>query len=252
LKRTTATKDDFNQMKVAMASECRTFCKTFVADAVNPLKTEIEKVNAANEQIKGQIDALTRRTSMLEARPAQHVTDPGSGSAKAFRSMLQSLDPAHKRAVFIGFPEGLAAEQRVKEIESIMARFPAHKPVDVGNFWRGPRNNRSLTKVGFAEFGSADAARAFLNASSESAVLTQGGASIKIKAALTKTNAQRNWALRAALDLIKQSAPARGSTVEGFFDNRRCVKVDGEVAFEQDREQLDGTFRGRFSDLRLP
>ena len=59
-----------------------------------------------------------------------------------------------------------------------------------------------------------------------------------MKAALTKTNKERNWALRKADELLKAAAPT--AKVELKWD-QRCVNVDAVPAFGQDKVELRGS-----------
>ena len=73
-----------------------------------------------------------------------------------------------------------------------------------------------------------------------------------MKAALTKLNGQRNWALRAAADALNKSPLVTGKKVEISRSNPRRVTVDAAPAFVQNATEATGAFVGSFSSLQLP
>ena len=80
-----------------------------------------------------------------------------------------------------------------------------------------------------------------------------GGTEVQVKPDRTKVNGQRNYALRAAADLIKMTPAASGKQVSiDWIGIPRAVKVNNTIAFEQQRDELKGSFRGEFSHLHLP
>ena len=72
---------------------------------------------------------------------------------------------------------------------------------------------------------------------------------MRVKAALTATNKQRNWALRKAEELLKAAEPE--AKVELAWPER-AVKVNGEKAFSQDKTDTRGSFLPPFTKLSLP
>ena len=75
------------------------------------------------------------------------------------------------------------------------------------------------------------------------------GQKLKVKAALTQTNKERNWALRKAEELLKGAASQKAVKLEWA---ERLVKVDGVPAFVQDKVELRGCFQPPFANLSLP
>ena len=136
------------------------------------------------------------------------------------------------------------------KIDPVLKNFPHIRFSDIGNFMKGPRGSRVITPAAYAQLGSSDARDAALKLLGASATLTTGE-QVKVKAAISKVNSHRNWALRKAEELVKASNSAAGKRVELSF-KERVVKVDNAVAFEQSPEDLGGTFKGAFSSLRLP
>ena len=100
-----------------------------------------------------------------------------------------------------------------------MSQFPS---IDftVGHFFKGPRNARVLSKVSYVEFISEDARSAFLHkVGGESAHV--GGTHVKIKNALTKVNAARNFALRQAEEKLKKDPRCLNSEVKAVWSKPR-------------------------------
>ena len=67
---------------------------------------------------------------------------------------MKKLDPALRRAAFIGWPENASAEKR----EEVMRKFgkdnyPGFNPTDVGHDFTGPHgNNRKMTSSSWIGF----------------------------------------------------------------------------------------------------
>ena len=74
---------------------------------------------------------------------------------------------------------------------------------------------------------------------------------VRVAAALTEYNSQRNGSLHAAAKVLKASPLAKNKTVELKW-KERAVEVDGNVAFQQGKQELGGSFTGAFSGLTLP
>ena len=103
----TATKKDLVDMKNDIRKETR----GFISDAVSPLKEELSEVH------KGSLQ-LQERTNKLENNPGSpsHAAQSTSISPEV-KVLLDSLDPAHKRIAFKGFPLSMLQEERRKYIE---------------------------------------------------------------------------------------------------------------------------------------
>ena len=68
--------------------------------------------------------------------------------------------------------------------------------------------------------------------------------------ARTKLRKSRNWALKKALELLKE-ASGDSSTTELKWEGRE-VTVNGAVAFKQLPGEPKGTFQNSFAHLTLP
>jgi hypothetical protein len=80
-----------------------------------------------------------------------------------------------------------------------------------------------------------------------------GGKHVVVKMARAKMQKQRNWAIRKADSLIKESPQSTGKevkilwTVEG--SKERQVVVNNVVAFRQGRDDPHGSFEAEFDSL---
>ena len=166
--------------------------------------------------------------------------------------MLNSCDPASRRAACVGFPNEIPALARLSAIESFLSHFAHAKHTSTGNFMKGPRNKRVVSPAAFVEFASADACREFLAEAKGTEFRLENSARtlLKVKPATSKINEARNWALRRAEEQINASSFVNGKVVKADF-SLRTVNVGSTLAFEQKTADLDGTFLDRFSGLTL-
>ena len=145
------------------------------------------------------------------------------------------------------------AEQRIEEMEKIMAKFLSHKYLYVDNVMKGPKNDLILSNRGIVEFISESAAKHFINAVGKgSKHKLTSGAEITLKNDVTKLNRARNWAITKAEELLKADPLCRGKEIKTNMGNNREVKVDGKAAFIQASSELRGTFLTPFLHLKLP
>ena len=207
-------------------------------------------VKHTKEYVTGELAPLRAEISDMKVRLTAVEAKPGQPTASRGQSFSR-FDPAFRRIAFTGFPDTLAADGRIKEMEAIAAKFPRSGWQFADNFYAGPRNNRKLSSAGFIEFRTEDAAKLFLDALPDRSVDLACGGKVKAKFALTDFNKQRNWALRKAEELIKAEPAATNKRVAIDF-SARVVKVDSSTAFEQGRDESRGTFMGAFSALTLP
>ena len=101
--------------------------------------------------------------------------------------------------------------------------------------------------MSYVEFLSSHDAAAFLNAA-KTKQMKVASKIILIKPAKSRVNLSRDWALRKAGELVK-SHSGRDAKID--FKGR-TVSVGDVVVFEQTASELEGTFKGEFSRLRLP
>ena len=167
---------------------------------------------------------------------------------KQLQNMFQQLDPANRRAAFIGIT-GSEAE-RLQAISVFISNQCPGQNVTVGHFFKGARGSRSSSSVSFAEFPTEDARDSFIRSVGNGSVRV-GNKDVIVKKALSKINAARNTALRRAGDLIKAHANGKDKTIKIEWVKERGVTVDGTFAFTQNKTELQGTFTSAFADLKL-
>ena len=107
-----------------------------------------------------------------------------------------------------------------------------------------------MTRASFVEFATAEEAQDFLKAA-PSTTSFKNPNDLKIKPALTKINSRKNWALRRAEELIKQSPAAQEQSVRIDWKSR-SVTVNNTPAFVQMKDDLIGSFYAPFSALTIP
>jgi hypothetical protein len=231
-----ATKDDL----VTLQSNLQKQTKGLIAEAVGPLKTDITEL---------------RQRMDIQEKKQKAAPSASSGSSSYIpadiKIILDSLDPAHKRIVFSGFPLDMACKERTTHIEKFLAKFPSvPKYISVGVIPKGPKNNRSATKMSFVEFCSSDDAYSALKVL-KSEKLEFGSVSITIKGALTKVNGTRNYSLGAAERMIRATPDVKADGIKIDWKTRK-IEYGGEEVFCQQQNELKGTFMGAFSHLVLP
>ena len=78
-----------------------------------------------------------------------------------------------------------------------------------------------------------------------------GDKTLSIKPARSKLNSQRNYSLRKAEELIKESEHSKDKTVSISWDTR-SVTVNNISAFTQGKTDTGGSFLAPFELLALP
>ena len=115
--------------------------------------------------------------------------------------------------------------------------------------------SRTLTKVSYAEFSDTDTRNLILSQlRSNQPSCESKSVKIQVKPALSQVVRSRIWALNQAHDMISKHDSANGKQVIKISTvDARCVKVDGQVVFEQRPGFNDlGEFSGAFVALGLP
>ena len=243
-----ALKTDLQEMKSEIGKEI----KVTVAEAVDPLKSELHELKCELQEVKGRVSILEQPgTSSTDAQPA---TSPSSVALKKANAIINQLDPAKKQVALVGFPDNDDANARIKRIEEFMrVSFPQERFAAVDNYYAGPYGNRKLTKAAYVEFWSIDSATAFLNTvkGSRSSKLSIRGADITVKAARPKIGGKRHYSLRKAEELVKSHETAKNKEIKIIWKDR-IVEVDGIAVFTQGKDEIGGSFLPPYADLRLP
>ena len=211
--------------------------KTFKAE----LKEEVkEEMKAAVRPVRTDVKELTRRVVNLEKSKGG-----GKGGGK------DPLDHAPRRVAFKYFSSETTAAQRLEAMKTFCAKYPGPDPLTYGNSYKGPYPNRVLRDTGYAEFADQDAVREFLASAGKE--VTVQGAVVSVGKAKTKFAGQRDWALYTAKDLVTEAVKGQKKKVEVTSEKGlRTVTVNSAVAFEQQKDEARGSFKGDFGHLSLP
>ena len=121
-----AMKSDLAELSATMDQKM----KVTVAEAVDPLKSEVHDLKV--------------RVQTLEAKPA---TTSASSVPSEVQSMIDNLDPAHRRIALLGFPQEMQPDARLKHIEGLLKKFPSFRAIDYGTICKGPHNDRKATRT---------------------------------------------------------------------------------------------------------
>ena len=260
IQKTMVSKTDLQKFEASIMKNT----KVQISEAVDPLKADMcdmkERVQKAEE--KWNTDALS-----LELRMGNIEKNPGVSSSsetvqptkvvKDLQSMVNKLDPALRRASFIGWPTNVSAEKRMELMCGFMdTKYKKVRFVDCGHDYTGPYNDRKLSKTSWVEFSNTDTTKAFLKTvASDNAEITVDGSSVKVKPARTQIQKKRNYGLIRASELIKASGEGAGKNVKIEFkvpdSKERHVTVDGAVGFCQNQNDTIGVFRAPFQALSI-
>ena len=231
-----ASKKDLENLETSISKNT----KIQIAEAVDPLKSDLYD--------------LRQRVTGLETNGVAGASNPAGKSSTIspeIKALVDSLDPAHKRIAFSGFPLSMAQEIRRKHIEDFLRGFQnLPNTQNIGMIMKGPKNKREITRLSYVEYFSSDDVKTVLDFV-KNTPLNVGGDSISVKRALTKINGSRNWALREAEKLVKAFAENISGEVKLQWQTRSVLLNDLEV-FKQTTDDMKGTFSGACKDLKLP
>ena len=155
--------------------------------------------------LANKVTWLNNTVVALQAKMDEPRAVPASASSLPanFQQMINSLDPAVRRAAFIGFPATTEAKERERLVnEFVKKSSPDLRLVASGCIYKGPRDNRTLTPVAYAEFVTVDDARNFANKHKDTKV-EPGPHNVDVGPARTKVSGQHNYNLRVASDKLK-------------------------------------------------
>ena len=261
------TNDDLMKMLIKMQASVtsventmatKTDMKLAISQAVDPLKCQLEtvegrmsKLELSQNGMKARMDGLG--SSLKDLHSGGNLDGSGQNGmmSKEVQQMLNNLDPAFKRIAFIGFGSHINAAARVQALEQYMSQFPTFRYQSVDHFYKGNFNKRELSSVSYVEFSSDTAAKSFIDSlSSKSCTLV--GTELKIKMSKSKINLKRDGSLKAAANLLKDSALGLGKAISINFKDRNITINGHQLAFIQEKGELKGTFTEAFSNLSLP
>ena len=106
----------------------------------------------------------------------------------------------------------------------------------------------------YIEFSCPDVRDAALKALGKDASITFKGSKVNVKPAKTRIDLHRDAMLNIAATRVNGHAAALGKTVEVAKGNERCVKVNGEIVFQQSSRKSNerSKFSRLFSNILLP
>ena len=211
--------------------------KAFVASRTEPLRDDLTLVM----QIQ---DAEKERVGKLEA------------SMEKLAKVKKSSDGSFTKLAVKKFPEDASLEERVEAMRDFMARhFPklsATFSVRHRGNWMEKGKNRTMTAVGFIEVGDPDVREFVLReVTSRKLSVRCRNQNLAVVRAMTDQSKERNAALFAAAEILKQERGVNEADVEIVWATR-SVEVRKEMAFQQPKGQSLGSFCGKHGHLALP
>ena len=165
-------------------------------------------------------------------------------------------DDSFKRLVFLGLPN-CSFEDRCEGMMKFMdSNFPNIKTRDCSVYFRRDKvkNTYDETKTGFVEFASKavrDRVFDMIDADPQKHQCKIKGKSVDIQKARSRSATDRNKALTAAADLLKDIVDNKGD-VKPVWVGSRGVTVRGVYAYEQPSGHDLGRFVGDYEHLELP
>ena len=235
-----ATKQDIHESEKRVALNVA----EQISAAVDPLKEEISLV-------KQQIDAdITEMRKQIIALESKRAVSTSSQQISDLMRQVDALDENHRRVAFLGLPDACQEQDRIAKIEALLKeKVPNIKYTHVTNIFKGPYNNRKLSQNSYAEFPCVADVKKVLEALKDVQFEVSGKA-VVIKQSKTKLQSKRNWSLSEAEKLLKEKA-SDGVEVQLEW-KERVVKVNGIIAFKQNKTDSGGTFSAPFTSLALP
>ena len=235
-----ATKQDIHESEKRVALNVA----EQISAAVDPLKEEISLV-------KQQIDAdITEMRKQIIALESKRAVSTSSQQISDLMRQVDALDENHRRVAFLGFPDACQEQDRIVKIEALLKeKVPNIRYTYVTNIFKGPYNNRKLSQNSYAEFSCVADVKKVLEAL-KNVQFDVSGKAVAIKQSKTKLQSKRNWCLSEAEKLLKEKA---SDGVEVTLEwKERAVKVNGIIAFKQNKTDSGGTFSAPFTSLVLP
>ena len=153
----------------------------------------------------------------------------------------------------MGFDEQTIINDRAKEIEAFIKKYwPSKKTICIDHFYKGPYNERIVSRNSYAEFANPEDVKQIIKSiKDEKLEFKIDSKALSIKQARTQLNTTRNSSLRSAEKAIKESDKARDKEVKIEWKDR-TVLCGGIAAFRQEKNELTGSFLDPFSSLILP
>ena len=182
---------------------------------------------------------------MKNLRVAGAIRPKVDFSADAADSMYRSVG-------FFGFKAEDDIEFRTRQVDELLSKKFAGVPYSIGFDFQGPRKDGKLKGYCYATFLTRDEADRVLSEIKTKKLETKNRKGENLKFDKPRTAVQRKrWAVMLrAEEMLKNHELARGHEVK--LDSKmpvRRVMVNGEVAFEQERDDAIGVFVGTFANV---
>ena len=119
--------------------------------------------------------------------------------------VIQQDDPAFKRIAFIGLPQEMEHDARIKAMEQFTKQNFLRIRIKDCIVFRGPRARCAMTQTGYIEVSSFDVKNKWMDQiDSRSLKCVIGGHDVRLARARSLTSGKRNATLKQALDTLRK------------------------------------------------
>ncbi len=219
--------------------------RVLIAEAVDPMWQEVRGMNVTLTDLSKASIAHDDRIGKLETE-MQNLKVTGAAGVP----QRDPHDPAYCQVAFKKFPPATSIDAKIKAMQQFMKeKFPELRFMHADIFYD---KDGKPTQSGYVQFSTPKLARRVLDkVKAEKLSLTNFG-DAEIVPATTAIDRNRNWALFAAEQLVKDDPKSRGKSVTVNKAKDRGVYVNKVQVFtQQPRYARDGQFVGEYKDLKL-
>ncbi len=242
--------------------------KADVVEALGPVQAQLHSVEARSTQALEETKTLNERLIVVESGAIAEFDRVGrlETTMKEVQSAIPGLsfgrpkvdwgadaaDPMYRSVGFFGFKTEDGVEFRRQKVDELLKqRFPS-AAYSVGFDHKAPHKNGNLKSYCYATFLTRDEADRVLSELNGKKYELKNGKGDKVKYDKPRTAVQRKrWAcMMRAEEIVKAHERAKGFEVK--IESKmpvRKVTVQGEVVFEQERDDAVGIFVGKFADV---
>ena len=219
------------------------------------LKSELkqEVTREVQKEVQKAVEPLQARLSALE-QGGKQTGEGGTGSTAGVDALWRTVDrqdPAKHKVAFKGFKDNVSVTARLDALEELLQEKFGHLSCtrkDLQVVRTGPQ--QELTGVVLADVHTEKNARDFVKGLKDT-TLKLAGCSVTAQAARTELNGTRNRLLRDAEKAVKGSGLAGDKQVGIKWGNDRQVTVGEDVAYQQNKWGVGGSFQGAFAAFSL-
>ena len=225
--------------------------RAVVADELTPILTElgaIKEHGVSKSDVKDVVEPMKDQIAKLQLQVQS--LERGSSSLRT----SSRNDPAHLRLAFTGFTDE-SLDRRVALLTGFMkAHIPGERFATIDTAMSGPRDNRKAANVSFVQFHTEAARdRALELVKAKSAELkNDSGGNLRIERARTEAQRERNWVMRKAEEILKDSLKGQDPDIKYHVaKGQRKLTANGQDAFVQPNGER-GRFVGSYAPLQVP